>query len=214
MSEESRPGAAPNEGAPIRRGQRRLPLVGIMGGAGLLALAAIIALGLPPGGGRAAAPQPAKAEPGTFRPSEAQLAALKIESVETRIFRPEQITEGNIAIDDDLNTPVFSPYSGHVLRLIAKLGDNVERGAPLFAIEPTQVVQAANALITAVAAFKTAHSQLTQAEINEKRAHELYLAKGGALKEWQQSQTDLAAGQNTLRSADIALAAARNQLRI
>jgi cobalt-zinc-cadmium efflux system membrane fusion protein len=214
MTEESRPGAAPNGSAPTRHGQRRPPLIGIVGGAALLALAAIIAAGLPPGGGRAAAPQPAKAEPGTFRPSEAQLAALKIEPVETRTFRPEQITEGNIAIDDELNTPVFSPYSGHVLRLIAKLGDDVERGAPLFAIEATEFVQAANTLITAVAAFKTARSQLTQAEINERRTHELYLAKGGALKDWQQSQTDLAAAQNTLRSADIALAAARNQLRI
>src|SRR6266478_1519484 len=159
MSEESRLGAVPSEGAPLWRGQRRLPLVGIIGGAALLAFAAIIAPGLPPGGGRAAAPQPAKAEPGTFRPSEAQLAALKIEPVETRSFRPEQITEGNIAINDDLNTPVFSPYSGHVLRLIAKLGDDVERGAPLFAIEATEFVQAANTLITAVAAFKTARSQ-------------------------------------------------------
>jgi cobalt-zinc-cadmium efflux system membrane fusion protein len=35
-----------------------------------------------------------------------------------------------------------------------------------------------------------------------------------ALKDWQQSQTDLAAAQNTVRSNDIALAAARNSLRI
>ena len=62
--------------------------------------------------------------------------------------------------------------------------------------------------------MKTARSQLSQAEINEKRAHELYLAKGGALKDWQQSQTDLAAAQNAVRSADIALAAVRNRLRI
>src|SRR5260370_379931 len=88
------------------------------------------------------------------------------------------------------------------------------RGAPLFALDATEFVQAANTLITALGALKTARSQLTQAEINEKRAHELYLAKGGALKDWQQSQTDLASAQNGLRSADIALAAARNALRI
>src|SRR6202030_1219724 len=138
----------------------------------------------------------------------------KTEAVEMRSFQPEQATEGNIALDDDLNTPVFSPYSGRVTRLVAMLGDKVERGAPLFAVDATEVVQAANTLITALAALKTARSQLTQSEINEKRAHELYLAKGGALKDWQQSQTDLAAAQNTLRGTDIALAAARNQLRI
>jgi membrane fusion protein, heavy metal efflux system len=165
-------------------------------------------------GPRAAAPTPAKPAPGTFRPTEAQWKGLAIAPVELRSFRPEQVTEGSIALDDDLNTPVFSPYSGRVSRLIAKLGDDVERGAPLFAVDATEFVQTANTLITAVAALQTAHSQLVQAEINEKRAHELYLAKGGALKDWQQSRTDLVAAQNNLRGADIALASARNSLRI
>jgi cobalt-zinc-cadmium efflux system membrane fusion protein len=134
--------------------------------------------------------------------------------VELFTFRSERVTEGNIAINDDLNTPVFSPYSGRVTGLVAKLGDHVEQGAPLFTIEATEFVQSANTLITAVATLKTARSQLAQAEINARRAGELYQAKGGTLKDWQQSQTDLATAQNSLRSTDIALAAARNQLRI
>jgi cobalt-zinc-cadmium efflux system membrane fusion protein len=170
---------------------------------------------LPPTAGLSAdRPTRTDARTGAFTPTKEEWAGLAIERLATRIFRPEEIAEGNIAIDDDLTTPVFSPYSGRVVRLIAKLGDNVERGAPLFAVEATEFVQAANDLIAAVAALKTARAQLAQAEINEKRAHELYLAKGGALKDWQQSQTDLAAAQNTTRSADIALAAVRNRLRI
>src|SRR5262249_27506569 len=137
-----------------------------------------------------------------FTPTKDEWAGLVIERVEMRVFRPEEIAEGHIALDDDLTTPVFSPYSGRVVQLIAKLGDQVEQGAPLFAVEATEFVQTANDLITAVGALKTARAQLAQAEINEKRAHELYLAKGGALKDWQQSQTDLAATQNTVRSAD------------
>jgi cobalt-zinc-cadmium efflux system membrane fusion protein len=152
--------------------------------------------------------------PGTFTPTKEEWANLQAEPVGTRQFRQEHVTEGNIALDDDLNTPVFSPYSGRVVRLIGELGAHVERGAPLFAVEATEFVQGANTLIAAVAAEKTAHSQLSQAEVNEKRAHELYLANGGALKDWQQSRTDLAAAQNALRTADIALAAARNQFRI
>lgn len=152
--------------------------------------------------------------PGTFTPTKEQWAGLQTAAVITRQFRQEQVTEGNIALDDNLNTPVFSPYSGRVVRLIADLGARVERGAPLFAIEAPEIVQGANTLITAAAAAKTARSQLAQAEVNEKRAHELLLANGGALKDWQQSRTDLATAQNTLRSADVALAAARNQLRI
>lgn len=159
------------------------------------------------------APQKHRA-PGTFTPTKEEWAGLKTERVEARQFRPEYVTEGNVALDDDLNTPVFSPYSGRVVRLIAELGAHVERGAPLFSVQASEFVQGTNTLITAVGAAKTARSQLAQAEVNEKRAHDLYLANGGALKDWQQSRTDLATAQNALRSADIALAAARNQLRI
>ena len=194
-------------GFKIRRAVIALSLVLLAG--------AVAGAFLRPGKGQTSDQTAASKTPsGTFKPTEEQWKALEIEAVETRSFRTEQVTEGNIALDDDLNTPVFSPYSGRVTRLIAKLGDRVERGAPLFAVEATEFVQAANDLITAVSAQRTARVQLTQAEINEKRAHELYLAKGGALKDWQQSQTDLAAAQNALRSSDIALSAVRNRLRI
>ena len=159
----------------------------------------------------AAPPAPA---PGTFKPTEAQYKGLKISPVALLTFHSESITEGNIAIDDDLTTPVFSPYSGRVVRLVARLGDVVEKGASLFSVEASEFVQAQNDLITALAAARTAKAQLTQAQTNERRAHDLYLAQGGALKDWQQSQTDLGAAQNALHSAEIALAAVRNRLRI
>src|SRR5271170_7992424 len=174
-------------------------LIGIGGPIGVIVIAVIGWGLLRPIEGGAAAPEPAKPEPGTFRPTPAQLAGLQIAPVETHTFRSEEETEGTIAVDDELTTQVFSPYSGRVTRLIAKLGDRVERGAPLFAVEATEFVQAVNDLITALANLETARSQLSQAITNEKRAHELYLAKGGALKDWQQSQTDLTSAQNTVR---------------
>src|SRR5580658_10522077 len=78
---------------------------------------------------------PSVSAPGTFKPTEAQWKGLKIAPVAIVVFHSESITEGNIAIDDDLTTPVFSPYSGRVVRLVARLGDVVERGAPLLSIE-------------------------------------------------------------------------------
>jgi membrane fusion protein, heavy metal efflux system len=164
-------------------------------------------------GGRA---QPATSEEarGNFRPTKEQWAGFKIEPVGLVSFRPEQVTEGSIAIDDDLTTPVFSQHSGRVIKLIVKLGDRVEAGAPLFEIQATEFVQAQNDLITALANLQTARSQLAQAQTNERRAHDLYLAQGGALKDWQQAQTDLITSQNTVRADEIALAAVRNRLRI
>ncbi len=152
--------------------------------------------------------------PGTFRPTQQQWRGLRLQPVATRTFRPEQVTEGTIAIDDDLTTPVFSHYSGRVIKVIAMLGDIVEPGAPLFVIHASEFVQAQNDLITALANLQTARSQLTMAQTTEKRTHELFLAQGGALKDWQQAQTDLITAQNTVRSDEIALHAVRSRLRI
>jgi len=159
------------------------------------------------------AEQPALA-PGRFRPTEVQWATLKFGAVQRLTFRPERITDGKIAIDDDRTTPVFSPYSGRVTRLFAKAGDHVDKGAPLLALEASEFVQGQNDLISAVAALNTARSQLKLAAINEKRQHELFDAKAGALKDWQQAQADLESAKNTERSAEIALAAVRNRLHI
>lgn len=213
MTDEGSPGGAPAEEG-VTTPRRRCLRVTATGIAVAVAAGAVGWGLLFPPEGRAADAPPAQQEPGTFRPTPAQLAGFRIEPVRLATFRSERNADGHIALDDDRTTPVFSPYSGRVVRLIARLGDRVERGAPLFAVEASEYVQAANDLIAAVATFQTAKVELAQAQTNEKRAHELYLAKGGALKDWEQSRTDLAAAQNTLRSAEIALAADRNKLRI
>jgi cobalt-zinc-cadmium efflux system membrane fusion protein len=129
-------------------------------------------------------------------------------------FRDERATDGKIAINDDTTTPVFSPYSGRVTRLIAKPGDYVQKGAPLFAIEASEFVQGQNDLVTAVAGVEKAKSRLTLAQTVEKRQRELLAIRGGALKDLEQAQSDLIGAQGDLRSAGIAHAAARNRLRI
>ncbi|WP_428670179.1 efflux RND transporter periplasmic adaptor subunit [Reyranella sp.] len=151
---------------------------------------------------------------GAFRPSETQWASLKLASVSQVSFRDERATDGKIAINEDTTTPVFSPYSGRVTRLIAKPGDVVERGAPLFAIDASEYVQGQNDLVTAVASVDKAKSRLALAQTSEKRQRELLAIRGGALKDLEQAQSDLIGAQGDLRSAEIALAASRNRLRI
>jgi membrane fusion protein, heavy metal efflux system len=164
---------------------------------------------------QAAADAPAAPPPaGTFKPTTEQWATLKTVAVQEMPFRSERVTDGKIAINDDHTTPVFSPFSGRVTKLIANRGDQVTAGQPLLALEASEFVQGQNDLITAVAALNTAHTQQKLAEINERRQHELYDAKAGALKDWQQSQADLQGTRNTVRTAEIALAAVHNRLRI
>lgn len=151
---------------------------------------------------------------GAFRPSETQWAGLRIAPVEAASFRDERATDGKIGINEDTTTPVFSPYSGRVTRLIAKPGERVQRGDPLFAIEANEFVQGQNDLVSAVAGVEKARSKLALAQNFEKRQKELLSIRGGSLKDLEQAQSDLVAAQGDLRSAEIALAAVRNRLRI
>ena len=157
---------------------------------------------------------PAQSAPGTFLPTKAQREALKVAPVQAMTFRSEQITDGVIANNDDTTTPVFSPYSGRVSKLFAKLGDVVSAGAPLMTVEASEFVQGQNDLTVAVAALASARAQWEVAQAAEKRQHDLYLGKSGALKDWLQSQSDLVAAQGVVKSAEVALEAARNRLRI
>jgi membrane fusion protein, heavy metal efflux system len=138
--------------------------------------------------------------PGTFRASALQLKTLTVEPVGLHGFVSEELTEGKIAANADRATPVFSPYSGRITRIIAGLGDTVKAGAPLATVEASEFVQAQNELATAA-------SQLKLARIAETRKHALYDAKGGSLQDWQ-------AAQNDLTAAETALSAVRNRLRI
>lgn len=185
-------------------------------GSAVAVMAGVIAFWTFDGSGNAVS-RPAKAaqDPdGAFAPSETQWAGFKIAPVRQTAFRDERVTDGRIAINEDTTTPVFSPFSGRVTRLIAKPGDHVERGQPLFAIDASEFVQSQNDLVTAAAGVEKARSRLELAKANEKRQRELLAIKGGALKDLQQAQSDLVNAQGDMRSAEITLAAARNRLRI
>jgi membrane fusion protein, heavy metal efflux system len=149
-----------------------------------------------------------------YTPTPAEWAALTIEPVTERTFRAEHVTEGKIAVDEDRSTPVFSPYAGRVTKLLARPGDSVAQGQPLFVIEAADTVQAQNDFVAAVTGLNKAKSQLELAQIQDKRAKDLFEGKAVPLKDYQQTQAALVSAQNDLRSSEIALEAARNRLRI
>jgi cobalt-zinc-cadmium efflux system membrane fusion protein len=134
------------------------------------------------------------------RLSSAQLSTLEINTVSTRAFRTEEVTDGQIALNGDTTTQVFSPYSGRVVRVLASPGELVKRGAPLLRVEASEFVQAQSDLLNAAATLKLAR-------INEERKHAAYESKGGSLQDWQQAQVDLTAAENAATSA-------KNRLRI
>ena len=149
-----------------------------------------------------------------FSPAAAQWTTLGIEPVSKRVFRYEHVTEGKIAVDEDRATLVFSPYSGRVIRLLARAGDTVTRGQLLFTVEAADMVQAQNDFIAGIAGRNKARSQLSFAEIDERRYRTLSKDKAVPQRDFEQAQTALIAAQNDLRSAETALEAVRNRLRI
>jgi membrane fusion protein, heavy metal efflux system len=149
-----------------------------------------------------------------YTPSPAEWASLTIQPVAERGFRAEQVTEGKIAIDEDRSTPVFSPYAGRVTRLLVKPGDDVVKGQPLFVIETADNVQAQNDFISAMTAMNKAKSALDLAQLQDRRAKDLFEGKAVPLKDYQQTQATLIQAQNDMRSSETALQAARNKLRL
>jgi len=149
-----------------------------------------------------------------YTPTPAEWASLTLEPVAEQVFRAETVTEGKIAVDEDKSTPVFSPYAGRVTKLLARPGDSVTQGQPLFVIEAADTVQAQNDFIAAVTGLNKARSALDLAQLQDNRARDLFEGKAVPLKDYQQSQATLIQAQNDLRSSQTALEAARNKLRI
>ena len=149
-----------------------------------------------------------------FVPTPAQWASLGMEPVKPMTFRSEHMTEGKISINEDKATPIFPPYAGRVTRLMAKPGDVVEKGQPLFFIEAADMIQAQNDFLAGLAAINRAKSRVTITEIIEKQNRTLYEAKAGALRDFQTATADLAQARADLRTAESALEAARNRLAI
>jgi cobalt-zinc-cadmium efflux system membrane fusion protein len=149
-----------------------------------------------------------------YTPTPAEWASLTIQPVVEKAFRAEQVTEGKIAIDEDRATPVFSPYAGRVTKLLARPGDMVVKGQSLFVIEAADNVQAQNDFIAAMSAMNKAKSALALAEIQNKRASDLFEGKAVPLKDFQQAQATLIQAQNDMRSSQTAMEASQNKLKI
>ncbi len=171
---------------------------------GVIAAVALALVLLVPVVGRlfAQKPPPAAAAPppGTFQATKEQWATLSFTTVQTQDFAPGADTEGNIAVDDTRTTAVFSPFTGRITRVFAKVGDHVRAGSPLFAIDAGEVVQAQSDLLTAAAQVRQTKAALV-------RQQALLTTSGAAQKDVDQAQTDFA-------TAQAALEAARNRLKV
>lgn len=143
-----------------------------------------------------------------------QLRELTIVVARDRSLGVTRETDGKIAVDEDRSTPVLSPYSGRVTRVLAEPGETVRRGQSLFAIQAVEYAEGSAGLTSALAGQASAREQLKIAQANEQRAGAVYREAGGALKDWQQAQNDLAAAKAAELTAAATVSAARSKLAI
>lgn len=153
-------------------------------------------------------------DPGIVRVSTEQMQQLDLVKVGTCSFRQHKTAIGQIAFNEDASTSVFSPFSGRVTRLMARIGDEVRRGDPLFEIDSPEVVQAQTDLIAALHNRDKANSNLQVAQRQNDRQLRLIREKATSQREVDQAQNDLAAAQSDFKTAEGALTAARNRLRV
>jgi membrane fusion protein, heavy metal efflux system len=149
-----------------------------------------------------------------YYPTPKQWASLMTAPVTEVVFRTEHLTEGKIGVDEDRSTLVFSPYSGRVIKLLAKPGDTVKAGQPLFIVEAPDMVQTQNDFISAISNLNKARSALELAKIVEQQNKTLYESRAGPLRDLQTSQANSRAAENDVRSAQTSLEVTRNRLRI
>jgi len=159
-------------------------------------------------------PQVTRKDPNNVRVSADQLHQLDVVAVTTGEFRIQKSALGQIAFNEDASTVVLTPFSGRVTRLIARTGDEVKRGDPLFEIDSPEVVQAQTDLIAALHGVEKANAQLSLARRVLDRQTGLLKDKATSMREVDQARNDFAAAESDLATANGTLTAARNRLRV
>ncbi len=124
-----------------------------------------------------------------------QLNSIKIECVGTYSFPVEKEAVGSIDFDENLSVQVFPPYQGKIIQAFVELGDEVQKGQPLYSIDSPDLIQAESNLIGAAATY-----ELTTKEL--KRARDLYTTSVGIpQKELEQAISDQQTAEGALKAA-------------
>jgi len=150
----------------------------------------------------------------TFRPTATQWASLGLARADTRDFAQAVVSDGTVAVDEELTTPVLSPYTGRIVRVFVSAGARVQRGAPLFTIASSELVQAHADLTSALASRSATRMAYDNAATIAARQARLLSGGAAATRDAQQAQVDLANAYSALVSAQANLAAVRGRLTI
>ena len=152
--------------------------------------------------------------PGVFRPDAAQLRGLTLITATRAALEDGLELTGKVAVDDDRTTPITSPLTGRVQRVLAEPGARVRQGQVLAILAANEAVDGRGQLATALADENTARARVQAAQETEHRVGEVYRTAGGAQKDWLQAQSDLRAAEGDARKTAAAVVTARDRLKV
>lgn len=143
-----------------------------------------------------------------------QIKQISTDAVKERMVAVDRKATGKVGFNEDRLTPVFTPFPGRMVELLANKGDNVRSGQPLAVVESPDFVGAQNDVASARSDLVKAKIGLDAAQVAEQRAKRLHDQEAIATKDLQQAETDLARAQDDVRRSQAAVAAAENRLRL
>jgi cobalt-zinc-cadmium efflux system membrane fusion protein len=130
---------------------------------------------------------------GSVQLTDSQLAMISVGAVSERPFPLEREAIGSIDFNEDMAAQVFPPYQGRIVKLFARVGDNVMQGQTLFTIESPDLIQAESNLIAAAGVLDLTTRALA-------RARQLYELQGIAEKDLQQAISDQQTAEGALNA--------------
>lgn len=144
-----------------------------------------------------------------------QLQQIRVAPVETASVPQDEVAApAHIGIDPNRLSKVLLPVPGRIDEVLVKLGDRVERGQAIVAVESPDADMAVSAWRQADAAERQAEAALTKSEADYQRARDLLEHGAAAQKDVLAAQNDRAQAQAGLDTARAGREQARRKLEL
>lgn len=134
----------------------------------------------------------------TFETNAPQLASISVQTAESRSNTITHVT-GRLYWDEDTTVGVFTPVAGRVTRVLADLGQRIEKGTPLAELDSPDLAQA-------LANARTAVGNLAAADKANARVKELFDHGAAAQKDVESGQAAYVAAEAERDRAEAVLA--------
>ena len=148
-------------------------------------------------------------------PDSPRFQQLRVEPVRIRDFPTDEVVApGRITINPNRLSRVLPPVQGRVLDVTARLGDVVEQGQSLVALDSPDADAAISAFLQAEASDRQALVTLARADADFKRATDLFEHRAVAEKDVLAARNDLAQAQAASENARATRQQTRRKLQL